>query len=108
MYKMRGGGRQYHGFLSKTFVPWRRKISLGKHLVCHSFWVSKNFLLERILSRFFVEVFSSDGAERLHCGNLGCFTKNLVSKKIWIKSGETRECQDFWSKNICLTVQKKL
>ena len=50
--------------------------------------------------------FLSRITEKLHSGTLGCFTKNLLSKKFLDKMGKKKDYQDFWSKTICPTVQK--
>ena len=75
--------------------------------MCHSFWVSKNFVLKRVMSRFCVEVFF-----RLVVPKNFLVEPLVISQKVWyqrnlwLKWWVRRECQDFWSKTICPTVQK--
>ena len=44
-------------FRRNFFVSLCRKTSPGNPLVCHNFRVSKNFMLKRVMSRYFVEFF---------------------------------------------------
>ena len=44
-------------FRRNFFVSLCRKNSSGNPLVCHNFRVSKNFMLRRVMSRLFVEIF---------------------------------------------------
>ena len=85
MDKRKGGAREYHNFLSKTFC-----LTVPKNFVAEPFIVSiisgtENFRLQRFMSRFFVESFLSHSTEKLLRGTLLCFTKILVSEKIMDK-----------------------
>ena len=54
----------------KFFVSQCRKISLGNPAERHYFRVSKNFMLQRVMSRFSVENFLSHSAEKFRKGTL--------------------------------------
>ena len=62
---MRGwrGGGNIKIFCRKFLVSQGQKISQGSPLGCHYFRVSKNFMLQRVMSRFAVEIFLSHSAE---------------------------------------------
>ena len=61
-------------------------------------------MLQRVKSRFSVEIFSSHGAEKFCRGTLLCFTDFLASKTFMEKKGG--EYREFPSKGFCLTLPK--
>ena len=50
-------GGEYQDFPLIFFVSQCRKVSQGNPLGCHYFRVSKKFMLQRVISRFSVEIF---------------------------------------------------
>ena len=70
--------------------------------MCQFFRVSKNFVLQRVMSRFSVEICLSHSAKKFHGGTLLCVT-NFGYRKILC----FRElCHDFLSKYFFLTLSK--
>ena len=60
---------------------------VGEPISFSLFWVSTTFMLQRVKSRFSVEIFSSHGAEKFCRGTLLCFTDFLASKTFMEKKG---------------------
>ena len=58
--------------------------------MCHEFRISKSFMLERSMSRFSVENFSSRFTKKLRRGTILCFTKFLVSISFMENRGRRR------------------
>ena len=77
---------------------------VGEPIRFSLFWVSATFMLQRFKSRFSVEIFSSQGADKFCRGTLLCFTDFLASKTFMEKKGG--EYQEFPSKGFCLTLPK--
>ena len=77
-------GRKYHDFLSKTFVQECLKVSQGNLLMCHQFRVAKNFMLQRVKSRFYRRKFfftvSKISSEKPLCV---VFQKNSGIQKVY-------------------------
>ena len=86
----------------KFFVSQCRKFSLGNPAVRHYFRVSKNFMLQRVMSRFSVENFLSHSAEKFRWGTLQCVTNFWYRKILCFRE----LCHDSLSKIFCLTVPK--
>ena len=64
-------------------------------------------MLQRVKSRFSVEIFSSQGAEKFCRGTRLCFTDFLASKTFMEKKrGGGGEYQEFPSEGFCLTLPK--
>ena len=86
--------------LSHSTESFRR----GTLLCFRKFWVSKNFMPKRGISRFSVENLLSHSTEIFRRGTLlCCFRKFPAAKKLMDKKGVY---QDFPSKICCLTVSK--
>ena len=66
-----------------------QKISLWNASVCHYFPVSKNFMLQRVRSRFFTDVFFVPQNSGTSLGNCSvvCFRKSAVGKKFMEERG---------------------
>ena len=75
--RWRGVARFSADFLCLT-VP---KLSYVKPLVFHFFWVLKNFIHKRDISRFCVETFLFLSTEKFLRGTFLCFRKFLVNEK---------------------------
>ena len=98
---------EYHVFLSKVFF-----LTVSKKLVGVTFvwYVSENFWQQKFsfygkeggISRVSVEKFLSDGAEKFRRETLQCVI-SFGNRKILCFRGL---CNDFLSKNFCLTVPK--
>ena len=101
----KGGGREYHNFLSKIFCLTVLKKFVGEPFRVSLIRVLKNFMLQRVMSRFLSKFFVSQ-CRKISQGNpsLLCFRKFPVAKKFMDKSGG--EYQDFPSNFFCLTVPK--
>ena len=67
--------------------------------------MSKKFVFQRVMSRFFVEFFLSHSAGRFRRGTLLCCVSEIFRyrKSLWIRGGKY---PDFPSKFFCLTVPK--
>ena len=89
-------------FLSHSAEKFRR----GPQLCFRKFWVSKNFMHKRGISRFSVENLLTHSTEKLCRETPPCLTKILVSKKLWRLTGGGGEFHNFLSKIFCLTVPK--
>ena len=50
--------------------------------MCHLFGVSKNFMLERVLSRYPIELLFSHSTGKHRRGTFLCFRSFLVSKNV--------------------------
>ena len=102
----RGGG--YHDFLSKLFCLTVPKNFVGEPFSVSSISGSKNFMLQRVMSRFSVENFLSHSTETFRRGTLFC----CVSENFWWR--KSKKFMDkrgggvsrFPSKNFRLTVPK--
>ena len=53
----------------------------------HYFWVTTNFMLQRVMSPFSVENILPNSAEKLGRGTHLCFTELLVSKTVLENGG---------------------
>ena len=99
----RAGGREYQKFPSKFFCLTVPKNFVGEPFSVSLIRVSKNFMLQRVMSRFSVENFLCHSTEPFHRGTLlCCVSENFWQRKsLWIKGRE-----GFPSKKFCLTVEK--
>ena len=91
--------REYNDFLKKICC-----ITVAKKFVGEPISVSlnsgfENFVLEKVMSRFFIGNLPSQCTEKFRSGTLLCFTKLLVSKKLWKRArDEGRHYHVFLSK----------
>ena len=92
-------------FPLKIFCLTVPKNFVGNPLGCHHIRESKNFMLKRVMSRFFVEIFLFRSTEKLCRGTLLCCVSESLRYRIssWIRRGEY---QTFPLKIFCLTVPK--
>ena len=103
-----GGG--FKIFRGKFFASQRHKISQGNTLLFHYFWVTKNFMLQRVMSRFsiFCRKFFVSQCQISSQVNpfVLLFRKYRVAKKLMDQRGGG-EYQGFPREIFCLTVPKK-
>ena len=59
--------------------------------MCHYFRVSNKLVLQRVMSRFFVEFFLSHSAEKFRRGILESFNNLGYRKILWITGGGDEE-----------------
>ena len=87
---LKGKGK-YQEFPSKVFC-----LTVPEKIVGELFWVSKEFWYRKVSSKAggklhdFVEIFFLTGPKKIRRGTFLCFTKFLVSKKLWIRGGGRR------------------
>ena len=83
------GEHQY--FPSNTFCLTVPKLFVGEHSTIHFFRVSKNFMLQRVMSllSIFCRFFLSHSAEKFRRWTLLCFVsqKLRLRKILWIRGG---------------------
>ena len=77
----RWGRGEFRYFPSKTFCLKRPKSFARETFICLYFWVSKMFMLQRVLSRFSVEMFLSHSTESFRRGTLLCCVSNFQMAK---------------------------
>ena len=83
------------------------KSFVGELLVCHYFRVSKKFTLQRVLSRFSIEIFLSHSTETLVEEPFSAvFQKIAGSEKVYGKEMGMGEYRKFPSKISCLKLPK--
>ena len=71
----------------KIFCLSTEKFRCGTLRYFKKFWLSKNFMHQKGISLFYVEIFLSHRTEKLRTGTLLCFRKFLVWKKLWMRGG---------------------
>ena len=99
---------KYQDFPWKNFfVSQCRKNSQGNPLGCHWFRVSKNFMLQRVMSRFSIENFLSHSTETFRRGTLlCCVSENFWWRKtLWVR--RRGKYQDFPWKNFFVSQCRK-
>ena len=83
-----------------NFMSQCLKISYGNPLVCHFFWVLENFMLKRVTSWFWVEIFCLTVSKKI-VATIRCIGKLQASKKLLAKGDH-----DFLWTMFCLTRPK--
>ena len=99
-------GRVSQLFVKIVLSHSTKKLRRGTLRCFRKFLVSKNFMLQRVIARFSVEMFLSHSAEKNFVEEhfCGVFQKFPVAKKFMYK--REGKYQDFPSKFFCLTVPK--